>query len=94
MNRAEVLNKLHSLKPWLESEGIVRVRLVGSYARTEEREDSNNDLLVEFREMPGLRFFAIERELSQLLGAPVELLLEAGMNPVVRARMLEDAVDA
>jgi uncharacterized protein len=94
MERKAVLRKLAALRPWLEARGVTRVLLVGSHARDMADAGSDIDLLVEFDKMPGLGFFAIERELSEQLGAPVELILEGGLNPVVRARMLADAVDA
>ena len=33
MTRDELLTRLRELKPWLEEQGIVNVRLFGSYAR-------------------------------------------------------------
>ena len=51
MTRAELLEKLRELKPWLEEQGIVNLRLFGSYARDEAGPDSDVDLLVEF--IPG-----------------------------------------
>jgi predicted nucleotidyltransferase len=56
------------MRPWLQAEGVLRVRVVGSHARDEARPDGDIDLLVEFRDMPGLRFFQLERELSERLG--------------------------
>ncbi|QLQ14321.1 MAG: nucleotidyltransferase domain-containing protein [Brevundimonas sp.] len=47
MTRAELLAKLRELKPWLAEQGIVNVRLFGSYARDEAGPDSDVDLLVD-----------------------------------------------
>jgi len=94
MTRDEALRRLTALKPWLESEGVTRLRLFGSTARNEAGANSDIDLLVDFDPMPGLRFFALERELSDKLGAPVELVMEGGLNPVVKIRALAEAVDA
>ncbi|MFN9251050.1 MAG: nucleotidyltransferase family protein [Brevundimonas sp.] len=47
MTREELLTRLRELKPWLEEQGIVNLRLFGSYARDEAGPDSDVDLLVD-----------------------------------------------
>jgi hypothetical protein len=94
MSRDEVLVKLRALKPWLEEQGIARVRLFGSYARDEARPDSDVDLIVEITKPLGLRFFGIERELSEKLGAHVELSTESSLHRIVLREALAEAVDA
>ena len=73
MNREELLTKLRELKPWLEEQGIVNVRLFGSYARDEAGPNSDVDLLVEMTKPLGFAFFGIEEDLSKALGARVEM---------------------
>lgn len=73
MTRDELLTKLRELKPWLEEQGIVNVRLFGSYARDEAGPDSDVDLLVDMTKPLGLAFFGIEEDLSEKLGARVEM---------------------
>jgi predicted nucleotidyltransferase len=94
MRREEALRRLKALKPWLESQGVTRLRVFGSVARDEAGPDSDLDLLVDFDPVPGLRFFGLEKELSRRLGVKVELVMEGGMNRVVKARALADALDA
>jgi predicted nucleotidyltransferase len=54
---------------------IRRLSLFGSVLRDDFGPDSDVDLLVEFEPgyTPGLEFFAMERELSALLGREVDL---------------------
>lgn len=95
MTRDEVLAKLRELKPWLESQGIGRVRLFGSYARDEAGPESDIDLIVELTRPLGLDYFRIEEELSAKLGARVEMTTtEALRNRIIRRRALEEAIDA
>lgn len=94
MTRDEVLSKLRELKPWLEAQGIGRVRLFGSYARDEARPDSDIDLIVEMTRPMGLDFFRIEDELGQKLGARVEMSTEGSLHRIVRSHALQDAIDA
>ena len=95
MTRDEVLAKLRELKPWLQSQGIGRVRLFGSHARDEARPDSDIDLIVELTRPMGLDFFRIEDELGEKLGARVEMSTEDALrNRIVRRNALADAIDA
>jgi predicted nucleotidyltransferase len=95
MTRDEVLAKLRDLKPWLESQGIGRVRLFGSYARDEARPDSDIDLIVEITKPLGLDYFRIEDELSKKLGAKVEMTTDGALrNRVIRRHALSEAIDA
>ncbi len=94
MTRDEVLAKLRELKPWLESQGIGRVRLFGSYARNEPGPDSDIDLIVELTRPMGFDYFRIERELSEKLGAPVEMSTESSLHRIVLRHALAEAIDA
>lgn len=94
MNRAELLERLTTLKPWLAAEGISRVRLFGSHARNEAGPDSDIDLLVELSRPLGLQFFALEAALSERLGRKVDLVTAEDLHRIVRRRALAEAVDA
>jgi hypothetical protein len=92
MTRDELLTKLRELKPWLEEQGIVNMRLFGSYARDEAGPDSDVDLLVDLSKPLGFRFFGVERELGQRLGVPVEMGTEDSMHRLVRQSATREAV--
>lgn len=92
MTRAELLEKLRDLKPWLEEQGIVNVRLFGSYARDEAGPDSDVDLLVDMTKPLGLRFFGIEEDLSRALGARVEMGTARAMTQRVRGHAESQAI--
>ncbi len=93
MTRDELLAKLRELKPWLEEQGIVNVRLFGSYARDEAGPDSDVDLLVDLARPMGFRFFSLADEIEDRLGRDVDLITDASLkNPHIRNRALRDAV--
>jgi predicted nucleotidyltransferase len=92
MTRAELLEKLRELKPWLEEQGIVNVRLFGSYARDEAGPDSDVDLLVEMSKPLGFDFFGVERRLGERLGLKVEMGTERSMHRLVQQTALRDAI--
>ena len=93
MTRDELLIKLRELKPWLEEQGIVNVRLFGSYARDEAGPDSDVDLLVDLVKPMGFRFFGIEEDLTEQVGTKVEMVTNAALrNPYIRRTAERDAL--
>jgi len=75
----ELFEKISS---FLKKEGATKVAIFGSYARGEERPESDIDVLVEFSETKGLlTMVRIERELSEFLGVKVDLLTEESISP-------------
>ena len=57
-----------------------RIGVFGSYARQEDGEDSDIDILVSFRKTPSLFDIAkIHRELSQALGKKVDVVTEPSL---------------
>lgn len=71
---------------------IERLRLFGSFARGEERDGSDVDLIADFSTRKSLLdLVRIERELSELLGRKVDLLTERALSPYLRDRILREA---
>lgn len=93
MNRAELLEKLRELKPWLAEQGIGNPRLYGSFARDEAGPDSDVDLLVDILKPMGWEIFGIEEELGERLGGRrVEFAFEDVMHRFVKATALPEAI--
>lgn len=93
MTRAELLEKLRELKPWLTEQGIVNVRLFGSYARDEAGPDSDVDLIVdETHTFSVLDRFDLSEALEARLDAPVDVCFERNLNPHIRRAALRDAI--
>jgi hypothetical protein len=75
----ELFEKISSFP---KKEGAIKVAIFGSYARGEERPESDIDVLVEFSETKGLlTMVRIERGLSEFLGIKVDLLTEGSISP-------------
>jgi predicted nucleotidyltransferase len=72
---------------------IRRLALFGSVLREDFGPDSDVDVLVEFEpgHVPGLAFFRLERELSDLLDQRVELHTPQFLSPHFRDRVLAEA---
>jgi predicted nucleotidyltransferase len=72
--------------------GARNVRVFGSMARGDDRPDSDVDLLVDIE--PGrtlLDLIALEQDLEDLLGRPVEVLTDGGLSPYLQQRILAEA---
>ena len=75
---------------------IRRLALFGSVLREDFGPGSDLDILVEFEagHTPGLAFFAIQQELSELLGRPVDLNTPGFLSRYFRDEVLREAVVA
>lgn len=73
--------------------GISSIRVFGSFARGDGREDSDIDLLVDYVPGPsGFAFVRFCREVAQLLGRRVDAATERSLHPLIRDRVLAEAV--
>ena len=72
---------------------IRRLALFGSALHGDATPDSDLDVLVEFEpeHVPGLAFFAMEAELSELLGRKVDLNTPGFLSPHFRDQVLAEA---
>lgn len=58
---------------------IKSLAIFGSYARREQKDESDLDLLVEFNDRIGLRFIDLADELEKLIGFKVDLVSRKGI---------------
>ena len=72
---------------------IARLSFFGSVVRDDFGPDSDIDVLVEFEpgHTPGLSFFAMEEELSQIIGRKVDLNTSGFLSPYFRDRIERDS---
>ena len=72
---------------------IRRLAVFGSVLHGDARPDSDLDVLVEFEpgHVPGLAFFGMEQELSELLGRKVDLNTPQFLSPYFRDEVLAEA---
>ena len=73
--------------------GATNVRLFGSVARGQDKEESDFDVLVEAGPETSAFFpGGLVADLEDLLGFKVEVVTEAALHPYIRKRVLEEAV--
>ena len=81
-SREEILSLLSQNKSNLENRFKVRrMALFGSYARGDQRSDSDVDILVDIDPSVGLEFVTLAEQIEQLLGLPVELVSRRAIKP-------------
>jgi uncharacterized protein len=95
------MKTLEEIKQWLvlhksalqEKYQVKELGIFGSYARQEQTETSDVDLLVEFFETPSLlKFVNLENYLSDHLGVKVDLVHKGGLKPRIEDRILAEVV--
>lgn len=94
MNVEEYKTKIIELKPFLKEEyGIKNIAIFGSYAKGEQKSDSDLDILVEFEKPIGLlKFVDLKIKLSEVLGVKVDLVMKSALKPRIGKRILEEAI--
>lgn len=72
---------------------VSRLGFFGSFARGEQTEASDVDVLVEFSQPVGFLFVHLADRLEQLLGRPVDLVTPDALRPNRREQILAELVD-
>lgn len=90
----EIVALLRREKPELERRfGVRHLALFGSYARGEQRVDSNVDILVDVDPSIGLAFVDLAEHLEALLGVPSEVVSRRALGTAALATIQPELVD-
>lgn len=79
------------IKNVLKKHGVARAGIFGSYARGEQKKNSDVDILVKFDDSL-LTLVGIEMELEKVLKKKVDLLTYGGIHPLLKKRILKEEV--
>ena len=91
---AEVIDLLRAAEPDLRDRfGVKRLALFGSYARGEQQEGSDVDVLVEVDPSIGLRFVDLADTIESVLGLRTEVVSRRAIKPRNWAAIEGDLVD-
>jgi len=71
---------------------IKKAGIFGSYARGEQKKDSDIDLLVEPAEGMGFKFIGMNMELEEKMGKKVHLVTYKFISPYIKKSILKDEV--
>ena len=82
ITKDEILSLLVQNKAELENRFKVRrLALFGSYARGDQKPDSDVDILVDIDPSVGLEFVTLAEQIEKLLGLPVDLVSLRAIKP-------------
>jgi predicted nucleotidyltransferase len=77
----------------LDKYGVREIGIFGSYAREENKKNSDIDILVDLEKPMGFfKFIRLEREVSVLLGAKVDLVTKNALKPHIGQRILAEVI--
>ncbi|PKN67817.1 MAG: nucleotidyltransferase [Deltaproteobacteria bacterium HGW-Deltaproteobacteria-15] len=95
MKRAKIEIPEKKIAEFCRRHNIRRLALFGSVLGDDFTPDSDVDVLVEFEPGTriGLRFFALQEELSRMLGRKVDLNTPGFLSRYFRERVMEEAED-
>ncbi len=93
MPRSRIQVPVHEIERFCRQNHIRRLAFFGSVIRADFTPESDVDVLVEFEEghVPGLDFFAMQRQLSGILGRQVDLHTPGFLSPYFRDEVLSEA---
>ena len=87
------LNKLkRKIVPLLKKNNVVRAGIFGSYARGENKKNSDIDILIQPPKGIGFGFAGIELELEDKLKKKVDLLSYRAIHPLLKKGILKEEV--
>jgi uncharacterized protein len=91
MQREDIEKILSEHREILISEyHVSRIGLFGSYARNEQTEKSDVDILVDFSHPLGLKFVSLKFYLESLFGKPVDLVSSKALKPYIKDNVLRE----
>jgi predicted nucleotidyltransferase len=92
-SKKKLTRKLEDLKPVLAKKYKVKhIGYFGSYASGDETESSDIDILVEFEEPLGWKFFELKDFLEEHLAKPVDLVTRNALKEQLRESILSNTI--
>lgn len=71
----------------------VEIGVFGSYSRSEQKESSDVDILVEFNDTPDLlKFIELERTLEDMLQCRVDLVRKPAIRPEIKESVMSEVI--
>ena len=92
MEKEKIAKIKKSIAEVLKKHKIRKAGIFGSYARGEEKSNSDIDILIQPTKNMGIEFVGIKLELEDKLGRKVDLVSYKGINPHLKKYILKDEV--
>ena len=90
ISQTDIESKLRNLLPLLKNEyKVSRIGYFGSFAKGSQDEQSDIDILVEFSQPCGWKFYTLEKLLEEQLGREVDLVTTSAIKKQIKSSVLE-----
>lgn len=91
--KIENLNQLKTkIIPILKHNKVVKAGIFGSYARGEQKKNSDIDILIQPPKGIGFGFVGIQLELESKLKKKIDLLSYGAIHPLLKKRILDEEI--
>ena len=91
--KKDILNKIKpKIIEILKKNKVKKAGIFGSYARGEQKKNSDIDILIQPTKNMGFKFAGLEIELSEKLNKKVDLVSYNGISPYLRDKILNQEV--
>ena len=88
--RDDILEKLKELKPLLTKDySVKKIGLFGSFADNSNTEDSDIDILIEFKKPIGWRYFTLEIYLESIFERKIDLVTVGALKERIKDQILK-----
>ncbi len=97
ITKEDILNYLELNKTDIKNRfGVIKIGLFGSFARGEQKADSDIDIAIEIeKDKKNIHnFFAFKRELERVFGRDVDLGIESTLKPFVKDYIKDEIIYA
>jgi len=89
----KILNKIiQKIKKILKNNKIKKAGIFGSYARGEQKKNSDIDILIKYRKGLGFGFAGIQLNLEEKLGKKVHLVTYKSIHPKLKEQILKEEI--
>ena len=85
---------IETIREYFKTQPVLKAWLFGSFARGEETENSDVDILVEldYSQPVGLEFVQMQLDLQSLLKKPIDLVSNRGLSKYIRPYVETDKI--
>jgi predicted nucleotidyltransferase len=85
--------RLKEYKPILEERfSVKKIGVFGSYARNQQSEDSDIDIIVEFSRPVGFQFIDLKLYLEEIFNQKVDLVTPNALKPQIKEQILKEVL--
>ena len=92
--KIELQKIISQIVPLLKQQGVIKAGIFGSYARGDQKKNSDIDILIQVKDKKFSLFdlVGLELELKKILRKDVDLLTYNGLNHLIREEVLKEEV--